>query len=253
MIIIEYMKKVEYIVFLVVLVLVFLIANYSSFDGWVVKNLGNEEYIQVERVIDGDTVVVNGTSVRMLGLNTPEKGEKYYKEAKEYTESLVMNRTVLIERRGKDKYNRDLGYLFYEGENLNAKVVEKGYANYYFPEGPDSYYNVFEKAWEVCVERNENLCEKSLSKCAECIVLHKFGPDENLILYNSCDFNCNLDGWSIKDEGRKTFVFEDFTLKSNYQVEITAKDFNETYVWTNTGDTMFLRDSKGGLVLWENY
>lgn len=247
------MKKLEYIIFLVVLVLVFLVANYSSFDGWVIENVANEEYIQVERVIDGDTVVVNGTSVRMLGINTPERGEKYYAEAKAYTESLVLNKTIRIERRGKDRYDRELAYLFYNSENLNAKIVEKGYANYYFPDGHDNYFSVFEKAWERCIERNENLCEKSLSKCAECVVLHKFGPDENVIFYNSCDFNCDLEGWSIKDEGRKTFVFPDFVLKSKYQVEITSEDFNETYVWTNTGDTMFLRDDRGGLILWENY
>ncbi len=247
------MKKLEYVVGLVVLVLVFLIANYGSFDGWVVKNVGNQELIEVERVIDGDTVVVEGVSVRMLGLNCPERGEKYYAEAKAYTESLVLNKTIVIERRGTDRYDRELAYLFDNDENLNAKIVEKGYANYYFPEGHDNYFGVFEKAWEECIARNENLCEKSLSKCAECIHLHKFGPDESVIFYNSCDFNCNLEGWSIKDEGRKTFVFPDFVLKSEYQVEITAEDFNETYVWTNTGDSLFLRDDKGKLVVWENY
>ena len=77
------MKKVEYIVCLIVLVLVFIVMNYTSFDGFVIENLDNKELVEVERVIDGDTVVVNGVSVRMLGINTPERGEKYYAEAKE--------------------------------------------------------------------------------------------------------------------------------------------------------------------------
>jgi micrococcal nuclease len=247
------MQKWEYIVFFFFAVLIFVLINYTSFDGFVVKKLNNQEFVEVERVIDGDTVVVNGTSVRMLGLNSPERGEKYYSEAKEYTSSLVMNKTIMIERRGTDRYDRELAYLFYNDEDLNSKVVEKGYANYYFPDGPDNYYSVFVEAWEKCIERNENLCKKSQLKCAECIVLHKFGPDEDLILFNSCDFNCNIASWSIKDEGRKTYVFNNFILKSNYQVEITAEDFNQTYVWTNTGDTMFLRDGKGDLVLWESY
>ena len=34
---------------------------------------------KVKRVIDGDTVVVDGVSVRLLGINTPERGEKLYK------------------------------------------------------------------------------------------------------------------------------------------------------------------------------
>lgn len=247
------MKKLEYTILLGALILVLFLVNYETIDSWVVKNIVGEEYVEVERVIDGDTVVVNGTSIRMLGINTPEKGEKYYLEAKEYTESLVMNKTIRLERQGKDKYNRDLAYLFYNGENLNAKIVEKGYGNYYFPSGKDSYYNVFKKSWEKCIKSNENLCEKSTIQCANCIVLQRFGSNEDVVLYNSCGFNCNLDKWTIKDEGRKTFTFNNFTLKSKYQIKVTAEDFNKTYVWTSTGDTLFLRDSKGYLVLWETY
>jgi micrococcal nuclease len=249
------MKKVGYIVSLIILILGFILMNYTSFEGFVVENIDNTELVLVERVIDGDTVVVNGTSVRMLGLNTPEKGEKYYTEAKEYTSNFVLNKTIKIERRGKDRYDRELAYLFDvdTGKNINAEIVREGYANYYFPDVHDNYYNLFVEAWEECISSNKNLCEKSLDKCSDCIVLHKFGPDEELVLYNQCEFDCDFEGWSVKDEGRKTYVFEDFVLKENYQVTLTAEDFNQTYVWTNTGDTMFLRDEDGGLVLWENY
>ena len=146
-------------------------------------------------------------------------------------------------------YDRDLAYLFEEnGENINKKLIEAGYANAYFPEGKDNYYSSFMSAWKICTETgNKNLCRKSSDICANCIEIHKFGPDEDLILYNSCSFNCNLTGWSVKDEGRKKFVFEDFVLKSNNQVTLTAADFNQTYVWTNTGDTIFMRDKKGDL------
>ncbi|MGY4884379.1 MAG: thermonuclease family protein [Nanobdellota archaeon] len=249
------MKKGRDILFLLILVLVLILMNYDSWEGFVVKNVGNEELVHIERVIDGDTVVVNGTSIRMLGLNTPEKGEKYYAEAKNYTSSFVMNKTVKIERRGFDLYDRELAYLFdiETGKNINEELIRKGYANAYFPEERDNYYESFMGAWEECIANNKNLCKKSSDKCAECIEIHKFGPEEDLILYNSCDFNCNLSKWSIKDEGRKRFVFSDFILKSNNQVTITAEDFGQDYVWTNTGDTMFLRDEKGELVLWETY
>jgi len=249
------MRKGEYIFFLIILIVVFILINYTPLNTFVVNTLSNEEFVSVERVIDGDTVVVNETSVRMLGINTPEKGEKYYTEAKNYTTILVMNKTIKIERRGTDRYDRELAYLYdiNTNENLNAKLVEKGYANYYFPEGKDSYFALFAQAWEKCIENNENLCKKSEDKCANCIIVKQFSSDEDLILRNSCTFDCNLSGWSIKDEGRKTFIFKNFILKANNQVTITAEDFNQTYVWTNTGDTMFLRDKKGELVLWENY
>lgn len=247
------MKKVMHILLLIVVIIIFIATNYESFNGLIVENLGEEETVLVERVIDGDTVVVEGKSIRMLGINTPEKGEKYYAEAKNYTASLVMNKTINIERRGTDLYNRTLAYLFYNEEILNSKLIEKGYANAYFPEGKDNYYSMFTNAWEECLNQNKNLCEKSQDKCATCIITKEFGYDDNLILYNSCDFDCNLTGWNLKDEGRKNFVFENFILGSNEQVKITPKDFGEKYVWTNTGDTMFLRDDKEKLVLWERY
>ena len=80
-------------------------------------------------------VVLNsGEHVRLLGINTPERGELYYSEAKEFLEREVLGKVVYLERNGKDKYYRDLGYLFsITGENINSKIVEEGYANYYFP------------------------------------------------------------------------------------------------------------------------
>jgi micrococcal nuclease len=247
------MKKGMNILFLIIIILLLIAINYNSLDTFVVKKISNEEFVQVERVIDGDTVVVNGTSVRMLGINTPERGEKYYSEAKNYTSSLVLNKTIKIERRGKDLYDRDLAYLFYNNENLNVKLVEVGYANYYFPEKKDGYYQLFTQAWERCILSNWNLCKKSSDKCADCIIVKDFGYDENLILYNLCTFDCNLTSWSVKDEGRKKFIFKNFILKSDNQIKITPEDFKQEYVWTNTGDTMFLRDYKGELVLWEGY
>jgi micrococcal nuclease len=253
------MKKGREFLFLLVIIAVFIAMNYTSLDSFVTKNISPETTIQVSRVIDGDTVVYkNGNisqSVRMLGINTPEKGEKYYAEAKNYTASLIMNKTIKIERRGYDLYDRELAYLFDESGNINInlELIKAGYANAYFPEGKDNYYSQFMSAWESCIASNQNLCKKSSDKCANCIEIHKFGPDEDLVLYNSCDFDCNFTGWSVKDEGRKKFVFKNFILKSSNQIKLTSGDFNKTYVWTNTGDTMFLRDSKGELVLWQEY
>ncbi|MCL4419217.1 hypothetical protein M1146_03895 [Patescibacteria group bacterium] len=60
-----------------------------------------------------------------------------------------------------------------------------------------------------------------------------------------------LKNWEIKDEGRKKFIFGNFILEKNREIKITAEDFNEEYVWTETGDTLFLRDEEGKLVLWK--
>jgi micrococcal nuclease len=224
--------------------------NYNSINGFLIKNLDTREKVNVERVIDGDTVVVNGISVRLLGINTPERGEKYYSEAKTFLGGIVMNKTIYIERYGKDKYNRDLGYLFSSsGENINSEIVRRGYANYYFPSGKDYYYDEFVDSWTECINSGENLCE--MSDYAECIVLKEF-KEERVILENNCNI-VNLEGWSMKDEGRKKFVFGRVSLDYKDIIIVTNEDFDEDYVWTSTGDTLFLRDDEGKLVLWESY
>ncbi len=237
-----------------VLILFLIAVNYNFVNGFLERNfLENYESVQVERVIDGDTVVVNGSSMRLLGINSPEKGEEYYKEAGEFLKEKVMNKTIKAEKHGKDKYYRELVYLF-DLKNINLEIVEKGYANYYFPSGKDKYYDDFVKAWKTCLENNENLCEKSSDKCSECIEIRNFGYNKDVILYNKCGFDCDLTNWNVKDEGRKKLIFGNLILKPYESTKITPEDFgNYDYIWTKTGDSIFIRDSENKLVLWESY
>ena len=247
------MKYKSEILILVLCLVLLLTINYPWMDSKIENFLVESNYkiVEIERVIDGDTAVVNKSSVRLLGINSPEKGEEYYLEAKEFLENLVLNKILKSESKGFDRYDRELIYLF-DKENINLKLVEEGYANYYFPSGKDVYYNDFVNAWEICLKENKNLCEKSEDKCVNCISIKEFERQE-VVFENICNFDCDLTNWEIKDEGRKKFVFENLVLFSGEEVKITEKDFNETYVWTASGDTLFLRDSEGKLVLWEGY
>jgi len=240
-------KKEKY--FLIVLVVILIAVNYSFLNNFLVENFSGKEVVFVERVVDGDTVIVNGSSVRLLGINTPERGEKYYSEAKEFLESEVLGRALIIERHGQDKYYRDLAYLFdfESGENINLEIVREGYGNYYFPSGKNGYCKEFFSAWNECIFYEKNLCEKS--GYFDCLILEEwnFGEDK-IVLKNVCD-RIGMSGWSLKDEGRKKFIFQDFVLVSGEKIEITAEDFGEEYVWTSTGDSFFLRDAENKLVL----
>ena len=146
-------------------------------------------------------------------------------------------------------------------ENINSKIIENGFANVYILDDK-SYENEFRKSWEKCLETEKNLCEKSENKCAQCIQLRKLDfNSQEIIFYNSCDFSCDLENWEIKDEERKKFIFGDFVLGRNQEVKIivgNGTDYGnnlywdgEDYVWTEDGDTLFLRDSEGKLVLWK--
>ncbi|MCW8965987.1 MAG: thermonuclease family protein [Candidatus Pacearchaeota archaeon] len=255
-------KKEKY--FLLILILILFIINYPLLDSLTIKFLDNTQTIKIQRVVDGDTVIINNQSTRLLGINTPERGELYYAEAKKFLENLTQNKTLTIKKQGTDRYNRTLAYLFLDNKNINLELVKQGLANFYFPQGKKEYYFQFKGAWQDCITSQKNLCQKSTNKCATCIKLKELDYKSEVIFFeNICSFNCDLTNWQIKDEGRKKFIFPEFTLNSHTEIKIITGQgtntnenlfwTNEDYVWTDTGDTLFLRDEEGNLVLFNIY
>ena len=99
-----------------------------------------QESIELARIIDGDTVIVkiNGEekSVRLIGIDTPEKNECFEKEATEKLKTLIENKKIKLEadnsQDDKDKYGRLLRYIYLEnGTLVNKKLIEEGAAKEY--------------------------------------------------------------------------------------------------------------------------
>ncbi|MBI2579355.1 MAG: thermonuclease family protein [Candidatus Aenigmarchaeota archaeon] len=106
-----------------------------------------ETYL-VTRVVDGDTLVLeSGESVRLLGIDTPERGQECYKEATARLKEIVLKKEVEVERdvEDKDRYKRLLRHIFYNGTFVNELLVREGYAYLYFVE-PNVKYNDVLKA-----------------------------------------------------------------------------------------------------------
>lgn len=85
----------------------------NAITGWVVVG-----------VSDGDTVIVrwNGRTerIRLIGIDTPERGQCGYAEAKANMEDMVMDKRVdLVEgaRNDRDRYNRLLRYVSYKDDS----------------------------------------------------------------------------------------------------------------------------------------
>ncbi len=87
---------------------------------------------RVVEVVDGDTLRVirreGGTvKVRLYGIDCPEKGQRYGKEARRLAHRLSYGRVVLIESRGKGRYGRTIGNVILPGgENLIHELVRAG-------------------------------------------------------------------------------------------------------------------------------
>jgi micrococcal nuclease len=261
----NYMGRGGEIILLIILIGVFVYLNYSWMDRMVGNFVFEKEKIHVTRVIDGDTLEGGNITVRLLGINTPERGEMYYEEAKKFLEGRVLNKTIELEY-GKEKidmYGRTLAYVYYNGELINREIVKQGYGNYYFPQGKDSRYYDFVSSWEECIENNINLCEKSKEICSGCLILEEFDWEkEKIVIKNSCSNTCSMKGWYVKDEGRKKYVFNILLEGSNRVVLHSGEGRDKgndlfwgrkDYVWTDSGDSIFLYDDKGNLVLWESY
>ncbi|MDO8467354.1 MAG: thermonuclease family protein [Nanoarchaeota archaeon] len=253
------------VLLLMLLIIIFVGINYSWMDTWVVKELSYDRIVVIDRIVDGDTIKAGNESIRLLGINTPEKKEYMHDEAQNFLTNLVFNKTVSLKygKDQKDIYGRTLAYISYNEIDVNKEMILNGYANAYFPSGRDVNYNSYFEAWNSCVNNNVNLCEKSVDACSSCIKLKRFGKEERVIFENVCNIDCNLENWNVKDEGRKNYVFGNFVLESNSEVNLNSAsgDNNSTdlfwnrtdYVWTDSGDTIFLRDDKRKLVLWERY
>jgi micrococcal nuclease len=108
---------------------------YLTGEKEIVKEEYEKEECFVNRIIDGDTLVCNNETIRLLGIDTPEKNEEYFQEAKDYL-SEVNNKNVLVLRDfdDKGKYYRKLRYIFYQGRLINVELVEQGLAKAYYHE-----------------------------------------------------------------------------------------------------------------------
>ena len=103
-----------------------------------------ENYARVSRVIDGDTLQLqNGDIVRLICIDTPEKGEEGFEEATSQLQKLAGNKIVRLEKdvSETDQYGRLLRYVYtYDnGEEVfvNKQMVKNGLAEL-FPYEPDT-------------------------------------------------------------------------------------------------------------------
>jgi micrococcal nuclease len=96
----------------------------------------------VQRVVDGDTIaLVDGTRVRLVQIDTPEKGDECYgNEASDITRRLLPPGThVRIEQDPAldqvDRFGRKLAYVWKGDQDINLRLIEEGAAGVWFFDG----------------------------------------------------------------------------------------------------------------------
>ena len=143
-------KEYSWLQAAVLLVVAVAFAGFTAFSGSKHASAVNE-YLYVERVVDGDTLKLsNGERVRLIGIDTPEvhQSDKLLRDAKksgkdvktiqslgqkasDFVKSMCAGKKVRLEFdvQKKDRYGRLLAYVYLEdGAFVNAKILEEGYA-----------------------------------------------------------------------------------------------------------------------------
>lgn len=94
-----------------------------------------EVQAEVVDIVDGDTIQVRLAtgefeSVRLIGIDTPERGEEYANEAAAFLSGLIGDSPVWLERdvSERDRFNRLLAYVWVGDVFVNEEMVRSGLA-----------------------------------------------------------------------------------------------------------------------------
>ena len=86
----------------------------------------------VTKVVDGDTLDINGIRIRLALVDTPEINQPGYDRAKQFLESLCLGKKGELDvdsgqRRG-DRHGREIGVVYCDGINTNEKLMSNNLA-----------------------------------------------------------------------------------------------------------------------------
>ena len=91
---------------------------------------------KVIRVVDGDSITVLDSEkeqqkIRLAGIDAPERKQPYGKVARQFLAKHIFKQQVCVGWYKRDKYQRLVGVVRFEGEDMNLKLVKAGLAWHY--------------------------------------------------------------------------------------------------------------------------
>lgn len=102
----------------------------------ITREVGVYEYIgEVTNVVDGDTVdvtvdlgfkVTTAQRLRLAGVDTPERNQAGFSEAKEFTQEMIGGKFVTIKTQKVSKYGYYLADITIDGKNVSQELIAAG-------------------------------------------------------------------------------------------------------------------------------
>ncbi len=240
--------------------------------GLAVTGLVTAKSAIVSRVVDGDTfVLAGGERVRVLGIDTPEKGMPLSEEATELLEQLIEGKAVTLEsdRTDKDRYGRSLRYVRVDGALAEERLLRAGLARVLIIP-PDRAHEEEFRAWEAEAREAERGIWAFADQTRFCIGVGHYHPnaagddrvnknDEFVAFRNGCGQAVRLEGWVLGDSGRNRFAFPAISIAPHERITVRSgsgvANATDLYwdaavpVWNNDGDAVLLWNAANVLVL----
>lgn len=243
----------------------------------------------VLEVLDGDTLRVGQTgledTVRLVGINAPERGECWAREATAALAAIVSGGTVRLQRdlTDRDRYGRLLRYVLTPtGVDVGGALIDGGHAiaRSYPPDtSRDADYRARQRAAHEARRGSwaRDACGPGPSTAFEPgairIEVHPdaagddmLNLDDEWVRFTNLGLErLDLDGWMVRDESSShRYQFADLildseaavTLRSGCGVDSDTERFwcvSGSAIWNNAGDTVFLQDPVGNVVAQLSY
>ncbi|MBU6238254.1 MAG: thermonuclease family protein [Planctomycetes bacterium] len=104
---------------------------------------------KVVGVADGDTIRVlvdrQEVAVRLEGIDAPETKQSFGSQSKQALSQMVFGRMVAVRYSTEDRAGRIVGMVMMNGEDINAKMIEDGWAWHYREYGEDPRFADLER------------------------------------------------------------------------------------------------------------
>lgn len=110
----------------ILLALAIVLIRFVSEIGF---DVSPDDRFVIARVIDGDSVELRGGDrLRLLAIDTPEKGEPLFDEARQFLIDMSVGEVarIVYPARRRDKYGRLLGYLYVDSIFVNKAILKAG-------------------------------------------------------------------------------------------------------------------------------
>jgi micrococcal nuclease len=228
--------------------------------------------VTVSRVIDGDTIVADAdTTVRLIGINAPERDECYGAESGDALRGLVHGHAVSLgfDTERYDSYGRLLAYVYADGTFVNLALVAEGLAvaGAYPPN--TLHQGELDRAMADAEAQHAGMWDPAACGTARAAVaigqvaFDPPGPDGDSLneetVTISSESTVDLTGWVLRDgSSSHRYRFPDgFVLAGGSRVTVhtgcgadTSHDLfwcEQGPVWDNDGDTVIVYDESGAL------